>query len=52
MRNPPLIKGADFGNTGGLLLGGTMIGSRTNLDVFQAVPVSGACYCAEIILSQ
>ncbi|GFV31169.1 transposable element Tcb2 transposase [Trichonephila clavipes] len=51
-RNHPLniIERDRYGGHGILIRGGIMLGSRTDLHIFDAGSVNGTCYCNEILL--
>ncbi|GFV96266.1 transposable element Tcb1 transposase [Trichonephila clavipes] len=51
-RNHPsnIIERDKYGGRGVLVWGGIMIGSRTDLHIFDAGSVNGTCYCNEILL--
>ncbi|GFW73471.1 transposable element Tcb2 transposase [Trichonephila clavipes] len=51
-RNHPsnIIKKDRYGGRGVLVWGGIMLGSRTDLHIFDAGSVNGTCYCNEILL--
>ncbi|GFX43927.1 transposable element Tcb2 transposase [Trichonephila clavipes] len=51
-RNHPsnLIERDRYGGRGVLVWGGIMLGSRTDLHIFDAGSVNGTCYCNEILL--
>ncbi|GFS96858.1 transposable element Tcb2 transposase [Trichonephila clavipes] len=51
-RNHPsnIIKRDRYGGRGVLVWGGIMLGSRTDLHIFDAGSVNGTCYCNEILL--
>ncbi|GFT88902.1 transposable element Tcb2 transposase [Trichonephila clavipes] len=51
-RNHPsnIIERDRYGGRGVLVWGGIMLGSRTDLHIFDAGSVNGTCYCNEILL--